>query len=118
MRVFEQVSEEYPIGQAHVRKSTMVLLSDCMYVLQITMGGNLHHSYHFSHSVHSMMHRLHGRLQDTKSISTRTSVTVFRSLPVDDIPDVLDIGCLSVLVLKVVRMLPLHVESVICYHGD
>jgi hypothetical protein len=35
MRVFEQVSEEYPIGQAHTLRSTMVLSSEGMYVLQL-----------------------------------------------------------------------------------
>jgi hypothetical protein len=36
MRVFEQVSEEYPIGQAHTLKPTMVLSTNCMYVCELT----------------------------------------------------------------------------------
>lgn len=114
MRVFEQVSEEYPIGQARALRSTMVLFSEGMYVCQVAIAKPSYHSHRFVLSLYEVSARLHRSLEHAEGISARSSVTLLRRLPVDDIPDVFDICSFAVLVLEVVCVLPLHVKLVAC----
>lgn len=119
MRVFEQVSDEYPIGQAWTLRSTMVLFSEGMYIRQVTIAKTSCHLHRFLLSLQEVSNRLHRSLKHAESIGERSSVTLLRRLPVDDIPDVLDICSLAVLVLEIVRVLPLIVKlAACCFDGQ
>jgi hypothetical protein len=56
------------------------------------------------------MNLLDGRFQDLESVCTRSQVPLLGSLPIDDIPDILDVCSLAVQVLQVISMFP-HVDS-------
>ena len=104
--------ESTRLVNAHALKSTMVL-SRCLYVHPATTV--------YMESISSVpcfccfripFHSLDRCLEHAERVCARSQVTLLRSLPVDDVPDVLDIGSLAVLVLEIVRMLPLKLELV------
>jgi hypothetical protein len=88
MSVFEQVSGEHPIGRA---SSTSEMAQ--------------HHKVHHGSSAmrssiaSTKCENLNGCFQNLEDVRTRSQVPLLGSLPVDDIPDVLNVCSLAIQVL-------------------
>lgn len=112
MRVFEQVSGEHPIGQCTCAK----IHHGALKVFVCTSSNSSIQGVYIIRVILDyypvLFHSLDGCLEHAERVCARSQVTLLRSLPVDDVPDVLDIGSLAVLVLEIVRMLPLKPELV------
>ena len=112
MRVFEQVSGEHPIGQCTCAK----IHHGALKVFVCTSSDNSIQGVYIIRVVlccfRTPFHSLDGCLEHAERVCARSQVTLLRSLPVDDVPNVLDVGSLTVLVLEIVRMLPLKLQLV------